>query len=215
MKKYALIFQVGFLFCLYCQPVAAQVRLGVKAGGNMSNIELRGFLVDYNDALVGFHVGVLAEIKLSEKLYLRPELLYAQKGWIINERPLLMGSVGDRKMEFNYASLPVLAGYRILPIWSMVAGPEVGYLLQTNTNPNNYFYRIDYFKFKKWDVGIVLGTSVNLSEHLGIEARYIYGLTPISTVITRNENANLTGYFSNGYNRILQAGLYYRFGQKP
>jgi opacity protein-like surface antigen len=209
MKNLAMVV-TGLVLALISGIVAqAQVSLGVKAGVNINSSQLKEPAFDYKSSSVGFNAGLLAEVNISHKWYIRPELLYAQKGW--NETSMTVPTF-YRKMELHYVTLPVLAAFRVIPKLSVMAGPEIGYLLKTTTSPQTSISLGDIYN--KWDLGIALGAAFQLTSQLGLEARYIYGLSPIYTLELTDENGSITGTMSNGYNRVLQAGLFYRFGQK-
>ncbi|WP_456314955.1 outer membrane beta-barrel protein [Pseudomonas shirazensis] len=66
---------------------AQETRFGVKGGLNLSNIV--GGDVDGTKSLVGFHVGGLAEIKITDKFAIQPELLYSAQGFTAEAGPFL------------------------------------------------------------------------------------------------------------------------------
>jgi hypothetical protein len=70
MRKLLLISLVMFSL-----PVFAQFHVGVKAGANVTKVEGKSFKDEFRS---GYALGAFAEIKLSKKLYLQPELLINQ-----------------------------------------------------------------------------------------------------------------------------------------
>jgi len=209
MKKKLVLLPFGLILFVALSFTQAQVSLGVKAGVNFNSSQLKGPAFDYKSSSIGFNAGLLAEVNLSHKWYIRPELLYVRKGW--TETSLTVPTF-YRKMEMHYLTLPMLAAFRVIPKFSVMAGPEIGYLLKTTTSPQSSISFGDFYN--KWDLGIALGAAYQLTSQLGLEARYVYGLSPIYTLELTDQNGSITGTISNGYNRVLQAGLFYRFGQK-
>ena len=96
---------------------------GVKAGLNYNaNGDL--FLV-YDDVIsdpfssdqeLGYHFGLLAEIKLPLFLYIRPELLYThtESSYPIED--------GEAKLTMDRVDVPVLLGFRVLKIGRFFLG---------------------------------------------------------------------------------------------
>ncbi|MBK8806712.1 MAG: outer membrane beta-barrel protein [Bacteroidales bacterium] len=78
-----------FIVFVFSRQAFAQVKFGIKAGGNLSTIK---FDIDksYGTAYVskfkgGFHVGIITDISLLENtLSLQPALLYSKKGCSID-----------------------------------------------------------------------------------------------------------------------------------
>ena len=68
--------------------VFSQVKFGVKAGGNLSNMEVKNPELDDIGAspspIPSFHLGGFAEIGLGKKMYFQPALLVSGKGYKID-----------------------------------------------------------------------------------------------------------------------------------
>jgi opacity protein-like surface antigen len=155
--------------------------------------------------LLGYQAGVLSEVDLSKKLYMRGEVLYSVKGWAY-------ATVQEgRSMNLHYLSLPVLLAYRPTAKISLLAGPEVGYLLQAVKKPATFLNFSDLYQ--KWDLGLTLGASYAFTSRLGVDLRYSYGMKAISEVMLMDENGNPTKLDKDGYNQALQLGLFYRWGK--
>jgi hypothetical protein len=60
----------------------SQVDIGVKAGLNLSKAV---FDESKLKSIALYNAGILSQITFSEKLFLRPEVLYAIKGWSFTE----------------------------------------------------------------------------------------------------------------------------------
>ena len=63
------------LLVVVSSPVFAQFHVGVKAGANVTKVDGKSFKDEFRS---GYALGGFAEIKLSKKLYLQPELLINQ-----------------------------------------------------------------------------------------------------------------------------------------
>ena len=127
MKKLAIsLLLVGVT--LYAQQTAqAQVRFGLKAGVNASNVKIQSG--DSFDPLPGYQGGLMAEIILSSKFSIQPALLYATKGFSTevefrNQQGTLTGTARSN-FKTNYLDLPVLALYKakVGKSWQLFGGP--------------------------------------------------------------------------------------------
>lgn len=102
MKK-LMIPMIALLTMLSAGTLKAQTGFGVKGSFNMVNMLFK----DANDKkletdmIPGFDAGVFAEVKIADEFYLRPELLYTQKGNNY-ELPLI-----ETKTTVSYIELPV------------------------------------------------------------------------------------------------------------
>ncbi len=125
MKKSIIVCIVSVLFLsnnvhLYAQR--ASVELGVKAGINYS-----GSSLDNCDPIWGPNIGIVMDINLSRRFYLRTGLDYTMKGarsnnqytnepwyydYIKDELVTFTGKYKNRN-SFGYVQLPLLLGFRI------------------------------------------------------------------------------------------------------
>ena len=78
MKK--VIFLFAFIFLSSNSIHSQVVKFGFKAGANFS--DLKGDLETKTQ--LGYHFGVISEIKLLQNLTLQPELLYSTQGADVN-----------------------------------------------------------------------------------------------------------------------------------
>ena len=125
MKKIVLaaIAVMGFGFAN-----AQDIKFGIKGGINLST-----FTGDIEDASskVGFQAGGFAELKLSDKFSIQPEVLYSLQGAKFKET----GDSYSYKENINasYLNVPVLAKYYVIDKLSVEAGPQIGFLLSAKS----------------------------------------------------------------------------------
>lgn len=175
---------------------AQSTRFGVKGGLNISSI-VGGDVRDAN-ALVGFHVGGLAEIHVVEKFYIQPELLFSTQGSKFD------GGFGpDGDVKLNYLNIPVLAKYYIVDKkFSVEAGPQLGILLSAKAN--GYDIKDDT---KSVDFGFNFGAGYSFTDNLSVGIRYTVGLSPIwDDNIEDSEDL-----YDSAKNGNLQLSLAYKF----
>ncbi len=161
------------------------IKFGAKAGLNLANMS--GDVED-NSMKVAFHLGGMAEIKISETFSIQPELLYSAQG----------AKFSDGTLALNYLVLPIMAKYTVAENFTVEVGPQFGYLLSakakdTSEDPdpgiaskgsaNNKAQAaqassIDLKEnFKSFDLGAAIGASYLLNNGMNLSVRYIMGLS--------------------------------------
>lgn len=182
MKKIMLTALVAVIVVV---QVNAQVAFGAKAGLNVAN--LSGDIID-TEALVGFHVGVFAEVELSENFIFQPELIYSSQGAKFSE--------GDISMDFelNYINLPIMFKYGVADGFYLEAGPQIGFLTSAKVLGVDIKDEVESIDF-----GVNLGLSYDISEKFFGGARYNIGLSRISKDTEDESVKNSVLSFSVGY----------------
>lgn len=185
MRKLSIFTAMAFFTFLFAN--AQDFGFGVKAGVNVSSVGGNAYGLAGLGSKVGFHVGGVVEIPITEKISLQPELLYSSQGsnWTL-------GSSGN-KLKLDYVNLPVLVKYSILKGLSAEAGPLVGFLLSTNANKDDY---------KGLDIAFAIGASYELNENIFLGLRYNKGIMNI------NNDPDFDG---NNQNNVFQVFAGYRF----
>jgi len=177
MKK-QLLFTI-FTCLLFVYGSAQDFKFGAKGGINIASIGGgSSFGVSGIGGLgskVSFHIGGVAEVPISEKFAVQPELLYSSQGTKWN-------FTGGDNLKLDYVNLPILAKYKIIKGLSAEAGPIVGFLLATNANKEDY---------NSLDIAFAIGASYKLNDNIFFSLRYNKGITDINkndTVTIRNQN---------------------------
>jgi len=98
MKK---LFIAAIAVLAFGSANAQETKFGVKAGLNFSNFTGD---VENNSMKVGFHVGGLVNIKVSDKFSVQPELLYSGQGAKFD---------GGVTVSADYLNIPVMANSRL------------------------------------------------------------------------------------------------------
>jgi hypothetical protein len=171
------------------------VRFGLKAGGNLANID--GF--DKTKMKLGLSAGPALQVKLANVFFLQTELLYSIKG----TRSDSMQS-SDAKLNLNYINLPILIGYRAAPNFSIKLGPEIGHLLSAESEVHGNTTDITDL-YQSFDFGADLGLAYTFKK-IALDLRYNYGFKDLL------DRANGTGTASGSddvSNRVLQFSLTY------
>jgi hypothetical protein len=196
MKKIVLF--LGILFCVQTNAQSSKreegIVIGVKGGLNMSN-----FMGDVKDQgmRTSVHLGLLAEIIVSDNFSVQPELLYSGQGSTYTGP-----DPGFARTKLDYLTVPVLGKFGLTDNLSFEAGPQLGLLLSSKLKTNDSNNKID--NVKTLDFGLNAGLEYELSNGVIFQGRYSLGLTNVdgNPVITEDSNkraSNSVIQFSVGY----------------
>ncbi len=191
MKK-IIIFLLGTF--LICTAGAQKIYFGIKGGVNVSTLHSAANTNFENK--VGFNLGGLAHIHTSKTWAIQPEIFYSLEG----AKASLIGSNNKVTYNLNYINVPVLLQYFFSNGFRLEGGPQMGFLLSAKTKTGNV--TVDNKAFQSTAVSIPLGIGYLSSSGLGIDARYVFGLSNI------NDNSNGSTIQSN----VFQFGFFYQLG---
>lgn len=179
MRKY---FLVLFIFCLSGVALAQDIGFGVKGGLNLSSLSFEETYNLSSSGRTAFHVGFIAEIPLTQKISIQPELLYSTEGGTyLMERSTSVPIVLEEKID--YLNLPVMAKYYLVDGFAVEAGPQFGYLVSGKTyemllgGGERKINTKD--SHRSFDFGLGAGLSYEFSNGIFLAARYTFGLTKI------------------------------------
>lgn len=210
LKKLIFIAFMAF-FAIQCN--AQKISYGLKAGPNISNV-VGESPYDFNSR-TSFHAGVIADLSLSGKFGLQPELLFSSQGAKNGPNPWydINGYENVRsELELNYLSIPVMGEYLFLPGLSIQLGPQISYLLNSEiefegedagTNPIENNDLKDHTKYFQFSIGG--GLEYTFDMGLFIDGRYNLALNDIF-----KESNNYT-FYGNNRNSLLQISAGYKF----
>lgn len=162
MKK--LFFTSLFLLCAFM--VNAQgINLGIKAGLNMA--KLSGEAPDLSDLKMknGLHLGIFADLKLSDKFAISPEVLYSKQG----------AKTDDSELKLDYLNVPLFAKVYFAKFFNIHAGPQFGKLMSAVSMDEDV-----KSNFKDYDFSVAAGLGVDVPLGLKGGVRYNIGLGSIS-----------------------------------
>jgi opacity protein-like surface antigen len=200
---------------------AQEVTYGVKGGLNLSN--LTGD-IDDSESLIGAHVGAFAEIKITDKFSVQPELLFSMQGakqeytYFESFEGFEITETEKTTIKLGYLNLPIMAKFYATEKFSLEAGPQLGFLMSAKVD-----YEFTYREtsggitevetesdsedikddVKSIDFGFGLGAAYKFKENLFIGARYTIGLSSIAKDF-EGESADIK-------NNVLQISIGYKF----
>ena len=207
MKKSVLL--IAIMLLGYTTANAQEfVNFGVKGGVNFSTFAGDG-INDFNNpnSRTSFNLGLLAEIPLSEKFSLQPEVLYSGQGYDIADRQ----DANNIEYQLDYINVPLLAKYYVVDGLGIEFGPQVAFLANSaidyNPSADSGDISLDSDQFNKVGVDLDLGLSYKFNNGFFINGRYTYGLTDIY------DNSFSNNLFSNAdaRNSVFQAGIGFLF----
>ena len=181
MKKSVLVIALMLMSTTF---ISAQefVYFGVKGGVNFSSFTGDGYddFVDPEER-TSFHLGLLAEIPVSDRFSIQPEVLYSAQGYDISS----MDGADDVEFQLDYINVPVLAKFYLFNRFSLEAGPQIGFLVnkEIDTNPtgDGGDISINDDNYKDVDFALGLGASYKFSNFF-VSGRYNIGLSDIYDV---------------------------------
>ncbi len=177
-----------------------ETRFGIKAGGNLSNITDGD-----SKSKPGFYGGVFVNIPISEAFNIQPEAVYSQQGAKLKDDYDFVGyTITNMKQTLGYINVPVMVQYNATPEFYLEAGPEFGLLInaQASGDINGTSNKVSNKDgLKTFNFGLGFGLGYRFSSNIGINARYIAGLSNI----VKNSGGEISK------NTNFQLGLNYYF----
>ena len=180
MKKIFLTAAAVFAFSF---ANAQDVKYGAKGGLSFSSTSETGA-----STLTSIHLGGFAEIKISDKFAVQPELLYSAQG----------AKFDDGNFNLNYINIPVMAKYYVADAFSLEAGPQLGFLMSAKADGKDFKELCN-----STDFAFNLGAGYDLNEQMSLGLRYNIGLSDIEKDLKPGE--------SGSTNSSLQLSFGYKF----
>lgn len=184
MKKNILAIVAVMVFGL---ANAQTAKFGIKGGMNIANWDGDTEGID-TKSKIGFNIGGFAEIKLSDKFAIQPELLYSAQGMKVDDFNLDDPDLGfitaNAKFNFSYINIPVMFKYYAAEKFNIEVGPQIGFLTSAKlkVKVDGYGSAEDNIKenFESVDFGLNFGAGYDFTEHFFVNGRYNLGLSNIA-----------------------------------
>lgn len=166
------------------------VTFGAKAGLNLSTLVGDTHNVSMKP---GFHIGGMAELELTEKLSVQPEILYSLQGAKVDD-----GTGSDYNYNLSYITLPVIGKYYVIEGLSLEAGPQIGVLISAKSKIDGE--SINHKKnTSSIDFGANIGAGYKMDSGLNFALRYSLGLANTYDGPGNSNQTNATLQLSVGY----------------
>lgn len=222
MKKVIMVLGlVGAMGVATAQESKTKVEIGAKAGMNVANVNYDSDGKNLNtDERIGLSLGVYAEIQLSNRWSVQPEILYSEQG--LKQSGYFSGYVPYQESELpydgdveitekiNYLKVPVMMKYYTGEgrKFYLEAGPELGinisakakteldgYSNSTRIKGSNTTDIKDYTEGVDFALNFGLGYKFNDKFNIGV--RWGIGLTDFDK--TSDKQYNYVGTIGVGY----------------
>ena len=167
----AAIFAFGF-------ANAQETKFGVKAGLNLGTLtgDVENAFVDSDMHMrLSFHVGGFAEIKLSDKFAVQPELLYSVEGG----KQDVDGESEKLIWDLAYINVPIMAKYYATDKLSIEAGPQIGFLTKAEATFDGDTVADFKDDSKSTAFSLNLGAGYNFTDNIFGSLRYTIGMSNI------------------------------------
>ena len=172
MKKLVLVLLV-FLGSLTAH--AQKNGFGLKGGLSSTQVNFEADQLVPSDAQLGYHLGVFARFG-GIGFFVQPEVLFTQTSgkFKLELPPVSSMSPANYEAKFNRLDVPVMAGFRILKIIRVMAGPIASFNIDSSLKEAGT--TVQNIDFKKATFGYQTGVGVDLGN-LTFEGKYEGGLS--------------------------------------
>lgn len=161
---------------------AQDVKFGAKAALNIATLSGDD---ENTSSYTGFQVGGFAEIKVSEKFAVQPELMYSAQGGKEKGVENYNGTDYDVTAiyKLGYINIPVMAKFYVAKSFSLEAGPQIGFLVSAKGEAKvlGTSTEVDIKdSVKAVDFGLNLGAGYDFTNKFSAGLRYNFGLSNIN-----------------------------------
>jgi hypothetical protein len=183
MKRISLLLIFAILIAT---NVSSQLRFGLRGGVNTAYFNANDVITDdntrlsvLNDATVGFHGGVMAQVNFLG-MFVQPELLFSSIGSEVRVTDLENNALSQiRSQNYNKLDFPVLVGKRFGPA-RVGIGPVGTIMLSTNSDLNELGYRE---KFNSATFGYQIGVGLDVFNRIALDVKYEGNLSRLGSGI--------------------------------
>lgn len=190
-----------FLSLFAAIPVMAQLTTSVKAGGSFASLYYKS--QHSNQGRIAGYGGLSFKVDLQKQFFFQPEALYSVRGYRFPPNGFYSGG----RVGYGYITFPLLVGYKPAKNFSILAGPELGYMVRANSRYDGANNNILSTIGRRFNVDADAGIAWNVTTELSLEARFSFGVMSLYRGILIDEFGNQIGQMRDGYHRVLQVGL--------
>lgn len=171
MKKTFLVLAIAILGVSTSSHAQEYWNFGVKGGVNFTNMTSDGF--EDNNSRTGFHLGVLAEIPVSDRFSVQPEVLYSTQGTKDE------GANFTDEYKLDYIQVPLIAKIYLIDGLALEAGPSFNFLVNEEYEYESGLLdiRSDSELASTFELGGALGASYKFNNGFFFNGRYVLGFT--------------------------------------
>ncbi len=133
-----------------------ETKFGVRIGTNISNMDYDGNTINSNEHRNGFVFGGFVDFGITKTFGVMTELQYSAEG------------SNNENFKSDYLNLPVIAKLQFFNKLSVGVGPQVSLKIHAKNDG-----------FKNFTYAGVGFAELMITDEIGIDARYIYGLSNV------------------------------------
>ena len=173
---------------LLSQVMMAQIKIGAKAGANITKVEGKSFKDEFR---YGYHLGGFAEIGLGGRVAIQPEVLFNQYATTVDSSykeiyQNVFNPAYAVNVKLNYLSIPILLNYKLVGNFlTLQAGPQFGILIDGDRS----LLQNGGDAFKKGEFSMLGGVQLKLAM-LRVSGRYQIGLNNINDIDNQDKWKN-------------------------
>lgn len=188
-----------FILVLSVNMFAQDFYLGPKIGLTLFTEKFTHEAVKENvDNLIGYDTGLLLGLKPWNKLGVQIEPGVITKG---SARQYFISS-SETNIRLTYLTMPVHVNYELFNHFSVLAGPDISYLLMANAHSGDDKTDLKEFMYdKNIDIAFDFGISYFVIDRVYLGLKYNFGLLPTTEAEEIDTSGNPTGSFIKSYNR--------------
>jgi hypothetical protein len=164
---------------------AQSFKIGIKGGADINKITGKSFKDQFS---FGYHLGGFAEIGLTSRFGIQPEVLFSQ---VTADTSSQFSDVYQfnniSKVKLSYLKIPLLLNYMPNKFVSLQVGPQFGILIDQNQD----MLQNGKNAFSKGDFSMLGGLQLNISK-IRLYGRYVVGLSNINDIDNREKWKNQT-----------------------
>ena len=178
MKTYQ--YPIVAVLLVVCMPLFVQAqsnygefKWGLTGGVNFGSMNQLGD-ADKDKGKAGLVGGAFCKIPLSQKMSIRPELLFHMKGAKLIFYPDAGRDLGQ--IRLNYVELPVSLDFELRGIFDLHAGVQGAFLLGDSFKLNGEKVDVPNDYYNNTEFGFHIGTGIDLGN-IGLHVRFHQSLT--------------------------------------
>ncbi|MCP9200750.1 PorT family protein [Gramella sp. GC03-9] len=177
MKKTVLLVAIAILGFSLNTQAQEYWNFGVKGGVNFTNMTSDGF--EDNNSRTGFHIGLLAEIPVSDRFSIQPEALYSTQG--TEATRVFFGDRITGEYQLDYIQVPLIAKFYIIDGLALEAGPSFNFLVEEEYDfeSNSINLETDSELADTFEFGGAFGASYKFNNGFFVNGRYVQGFTDV------------------------------------
>jgi long-subunit fatty acid transport protein len=191
MKKIILTAAAVFAFSF---ANAQETKFGAKVALNIASVTGD---IENTSSIIGFQVGGFAEIKISEKFAIQPELLYSTQG--VEESYSEDELEIKNTIKLGYINVPVMAKYYATTKFSLEFGPQIGFLTSAKAEfeAEGESLEVDIKDdLESVDFGLNFGAGYDFTNNFSAGVRYNLGLSNVAKSESGDDNTIKNSVFS-------------------